>query len=154
MGVHDRQLPCAPFSAAESSALFRRHPGWFVAKYGRPKPCYRNWGKTIYGLDTTNPRVQQWLHETFTTLQRMGFSFFESDDLELVDERGRALLREAAALRGGRPPVTGLMEDDFCTVESRGRDDRPIRLAANLSESDRTFEGCTVAPRSSLLLGN
>ena len=275
----------APFSAAPSSEVFRRHPGWFVAEDGRPRPCYRNWGKPIFALDTTHPEAKQWLFETFAALRRMGFAYFKidflfaaamegarhapvspirayrqgldvirkavgvdfilgcgapllpsigfvdgmrvgedtapfwdprmsgiqgpnaytalknvilrsflhrrwwlndpdclllrekdirltfsekqlyarvcgvldnmlivSDDLELVDERGRSLLREAIALQGGRPRVAGLMEDDFYVLESMGRSDRAERLAANLSEAERSVAGRAVPPRSAVFL--
>jgi alpha-galactosidase len=71
----------APFSAAESSELFARHPGWMVAEEGKSKPCYRGWGKTIYALDTTHPEVKGWLQETFAALRRAGFSYLKIDFL-------------------------------------------------------------------------
>ncbi|MCK7579402.1 MAG: hypothetical protein MZV65_29225 [Chromatiales bacterium] len=37
----------------------------------------------------------------------------DSDDLELVDDRGRALLAEAVALKGGRPQVRGSSRTTF-----------------------------------------
>jgi len=71
----------APFSAAETSDLFARHPDWMVAEGGRPKPCYRGWGKTIYALDTTHPEVKRWLGETVSALRRAGFSYLKIDFL-------------------------------------------------------------------------
>ena len=71
----------APFSAAESSRLFVEHPDWMVAEGGRPKPCYRGWGRTIYALDTTRPEVKRWLSETFAALRRAGFSYLKIDFL-------------------------------------------------------------------------
>jgi alpha-galactosidase len=71
----------APFSAAETSELFARHPGWMVTEEGRPKPCYKGWGKTIYALDTTHPEVKEWLQETFAELRRAGFSYLKIDFL-------------------------------------------------------------------------
>ncbi|GEM_PF-809007 len=277
----------APFSAAETSVLFGRHPDWFVSEGGRPKPCYKGWGKTIYALDTTHPGALAWLEETIGAFRRMGYSYFkvdflfaaamqgrrhadvtpiqayrrgmeaihraagggfvlacgapllaslglcqgmrvgedtapfwdpaksglqgpnayialknpilrwfmhrrwwlndpdclllrekdieltygekalyarsaglldamliESDDLELVDGRGRDLLREAVSLKGGRPSVRGVLEDDFYLIESSGGPSGRRRYAANLSERPRTIEGQTVAPRSGLFLGS
>jgi len=43
----------------------------------------------------------------------------ESDDLELVEEQGRQLLRRAIALQGGRVNVEGLMGDDLYFIRSR-----------------------------------
>jgi len=71
----------APFSAAETSRLFAEHPGWMVADGGRPKPCYRGWGRTIYALDTTHPEVREWLDATFRGLRRAGFSYLKIDFL-------------------------------------------------------------------------
>jgi len=71
----------APFSAAETSRLFAEHPDWLVAEGGRPKPCYRGWGKAIYALDTTHPEVKRWLDATFRALRRAGFSYLKVDFL-------------------------------------------------------------------------
>jgi len=71
----------APFSAAETSELFARHPDWMVAEGGKPKPCYRGWGKTIYALDTTRPEVKAWLRETIAALRKAGFSYLKIDFL-------------------------------------------------------------------------
>ena len=85
----------APFSAAETSRLFAEHPDWMVAENGRPKPCYKGWGRTIYALDTTRPDVKRWLDTTFRTLRRAGFTYLKIDFLF------------AAAMRGERrKPVT------------------------------------------------
>ncbi|MCK7579403.1 MAG: alpha-galactosidase [Chromatiales bacterium] len=110
----------APFSASESSELFGRHPGWFVSEGGKPKPCYKNWKKTIYALDTTHPEALAWLSETIGALRGMGFTYFKHDFLfaaamqggrrENVTpiqayRRGLAALRDAAA--GGFVPACG-----------------------------------------------
>ncbi|MGZ5499242.1 MAG: glycoside hydrolase family 36 protein, partial [Candidatus Aminicenantales bacterium] len=71
----------APFSASETSRLFADHPGWMVSEGGRPKPCYKGWGKTIYALDTTHPEVKEWLEATFRALRSAGFSYFKIDFL-------------------------------------------------------------------------
>ncbi len=275
----------APFSASESSEIFRRHPDWFVRDGGRPKPCYRNWKKVIYALDTTHPEALAWLAETFRALRRMGFSYFkvdflfaaamegerfagltpiqayrrgmeavrraagsdfvlgcgapllpslglvdgmrvgedtapfwdsgmsgiagpnayialknpilrsfmhgrwwlndpdclllrekgthlaenerrlyalvcgaldamliESDDLALVDERGKALLREAAGLQGGRGRVENPMDEDFFVIASTGGRRGDFRLAANISDRSVTRDGILVPARSAIFL--
>jgi alpha-galactosidase len=71
----------APFSAAESSRLFAEHPDWMIAEGGKPKPCYRGWGRTIYALDTTHPDVKAWLASTFAALRKAGFDYFKIDFL-------------------------------------------------------------------------
>ncbi len=275
----------APFSASESSEIFHRHPDWFVRDGGRPKPCYRNWKKTIYALDTTHPEALAWLAGTFSALRRMGYSHFkidflfaaamegerfarltpiqayrrgmeairraagcdfvlgcgapllpslglvdgmrvgedtapfwdsgmsgiagpnayiaiknpilrsfmhgrwwlndpdclllrerdirlspsekrlyalacgaldamliESDDLELVDETGRALLREAVSLLGGKVRVPDPLAEDLYIIESRGGGRGDVRLAANLSDRSRLVDGLDLAPRSAAYL--
>jgi alpha-galactosidase len=85
----------APFSAAETSRLFAEHPDWMVSEAGRPKPCYKGWGRTIYALDTTHPEVKRWLDATFRALTKAGFAYLKIDFLF------------AAAMPGGRSkPVT------------------------------------------------
>jgi alpha-galactosidase len=275
----------APFSASETSKLFLSHPDWFVAEGGRPKPCYRNWKKTIYALDTTHPGAQTWLHRIFRRFRSLGYSYFkidflfaaamegdrfdavtpiqayrqgmsvirsaagddfvlgcgaplwpslglvdgmrvgedtapfwdagmsgiagpnafialknpilrafmnrcfwlndpdclllrrrdirltdnekqlyarvcgaldnmliQSDDLSLVDERGREWLREAAGLQGGRFRVQDVLSDDFYVIESRGGRAGDFRLAANISDRSRTIEGTIVPARSAVFL--
>ncbi len=71
----------APFSASGTSELFAEHPDWMVSEGGKPKPCYKGWGKTICALDTTHPEVKNWLHETVTALRRAGFSYLKIDFL-------------------------------------------------------------------------
>jgi len=275
----------APFSAAETSDLFRGHPDWMVREAGAPKVCYRNWGKRIYALDTTRPDVKGWLQETFSALRRMGFAYFkvdflfaaampgeraekatpiqayregmktirqavgdsfilgcgapllpsagfvegmrvgedtapswdpkrgafqgpnayyalknaitrfflhrrlwlndpdclllrsqginltpnerelyalavgaldnmiiESDDLALVDEGGRRLLKKAVALLGGRVSVRGLMNHDLYIIRSQGGPAGEVRLLANLSDHANQSGSVEVPPRSARLL--
>jgi len=71
----------APFSAAATSELFAKHPDWMVQEDGRPKLCYRGWGKPIYALDTTHPEVKAWLHDTFSKLRKAGFAYLKIDFL-------------------------------------------------------------------------
>jgi len=71
----------APFSAAATSELFAEHPDWMVQEDGRPKLCYRGWGKPIYALDTTHPEAKAWLHDTFSKLRKAGFAYLKIDFL-------------------------------------------------------------------------
>jgi alpha-galactosidase len=72
----------------------------------------------------------------------------ESDDLELVDDAGRALLAEAIGLKGGHVRVRQLLSDDFYLIDSWGGPAGIFRYAANLSDAVRTTGGRDVAPRS------
>jgi len=275
----------APFSAAETSELFQKHPDWMVQEDGAPKECYRNWGKKIYALDTTRPDVKEWLREIFSALRRMGFSYFkvdflfaaampgervqkgtpiqayregmkaireavgdgfilgcgapllpsagfvegmrvsedtalhwdarrgafqgpnayyalknsimrsflhrrlwlndpdclllrnrdisltpnerelyalaagaldnmifESDDLALVDNQGRGLLRKAVALQGGQVRARGLLGPDIYLITSQGGRAGEVRLIANLSDRSNEYQAIEVPPRSARLL--
>jgi len=72
----------APFSVAETSSLTAKHPEWLVKdESGVPVIAYRNWGKTIYALDTSHPDVLQWLKNLFTELKKAGFKYFKIDFL-------------------------------------------------------------------------
>jgi len=71
----------APFSAAETSAIFAAHPNWMVAEGGRPKFAHRSWNRAIHALDLTRPDVQAHLHELFRALKKAGFTYFKIDFL-------------------------------------------------------------------------
>ncbi len=58
----------------------------------------------------------------------------ESDDLALVDARGRALFEQALNLRGGRVRVRGVFADDLYRIESRGSPSGDHELLVNLGE--------------------
>jgi alpha-galactosidase len=94
----------APFSAAETSRLFAEHPDWMVQEGGRPKPCYKGWGRTIYALDTTHPEVQDWLDRTVRALRRAGFAYLKIDFLfaaAMAGERRRKRVTPIQAYREG-----------------------------------------------------
>jgi alpha-galactosidase len=76
----------------------------------------------------------------------------ESDDLALVDERGRRLLRKAVSLQGGRVSVRGLMDQDLYLIRSQGGPAGEVRLLANLSDRTHTLESVEVPPRSARFL--
>jgi alpha-galactosidase len=275
----------APFSAAESSGLLTKHPGWMVSEAGRPKFCHRSWNRAIHALDLTHPEARAHIHDLFRTLKKAGFDYFKidflfgaampggrkrnvtpiqayreglrtirravgdsfilgcgapllpsaglvdgmrigedtapywrtrpspfqgpnayfalknallrqfmhrrlwlndpdcvllrdreieltrnerelyaltagaldnmiiaSDNLTLVGNEGKRLLRRALKLRGGRARVLGLLEDDLYLVQSRGGPSGDAALAVNLSDRELACEGTKVAPRTGLFL--
>jgi alpha-galactosidase len=71
----------APFSAAETSDVFAKHPDWMVAEGGRPKFCHRSWNRTIHALDLTHPEVQAHIYDLFAALKKAGFEYFKIDFL-------------------------------------------------------------------------
>ena len=72
----------------------------------------------------------------------------DSDDLELVDERGKMLLQKAISLRGGKVKVHSLLDDDFYLIESKGSASGDFILAANLSDEARLYKGKSISARS------
>ncbi len=105
----------APFSAAESSRLFAEHPGWMVSENGRPKPCYRGWGQTVYALDTTRPEVKRWLAGTVRALRRAGFSYLKIDFLFAAAMPGTraAPVTPVQAYREGLRTIRGAAGREF-----------------------------------------
>lgn len=105
----------APFSAAETSELFAKHPDWMVAEDGRPKPCYRGWGKTIYALDTTHPEVKAWLEGTVAALRQAGFSYLKIDFLFAAAMPGTRRMRVTPiqAYREGMRAIRRAAGPDF-----------------------------------------
>ena len=86
-----------------------------VAEGGRPKPCYRGWGKTIYALDTTHPEVKTWLHDLRGAAEG-GLYYLKIDFLFAAAMPGSAAKRVTPiqAYREGmrvvrRPPGTGFV---------------------------------------------
>lgn len=72
----------APFSASETSSLFLKHKDWLVKDSGgKPKRAYRNWGKDIFSVDTTNPEARDFLRETMTRIRDAGFEYVKIDFL-------------------------------------------------------------------------
>ncbi|MCJ7484893.1 MAG: alpha-galactosidase, partial [Candidatus Aminicenantes bacterium] len=127
----------APFSAAVTSELFAKHPDWMVWEDGRPKLCYRGWGKSIYALDTTHPEAKAWLHETFTKLRKAGFTYLKIDFLF------------AAAMPGSRrkrvTPVQAYREGLAVVRRAAGRDfvlacGAPLLPSAGLVDGMRVGE--------------
>ena len=101
-----------PFSASESSRLFAEHPDWMVAGGdGRPKPCYKGWGKTVYALDATHPQALAWLASTIGSLRQAGFTYLKIDFL----------------FAGAMP---GVRRKDVTPIEAYRRGLRTIRRAA------------------------
>jgi alpha-galactosidase len=71
----------APFSAAETSEVLAKHPGWMVSEGGKPKFCHRSWNRSIHALDLTHPEARAHVHALFTALKKAGFDYFKIDFL-------------------------------------------------------------------------
>jgi alpha-galactosidase len=90
----------APLIALRSSALFRRHPDWFLRDAGgRLVSAGFNWGERVYALDTANPDVLLWLAGLMKRVRGWGFDYLKLDFLHagaLPGKRAGDLPREAA----------------------------------------------------------
>ena len=94
----------APLIAVRSSRLFRDHPDWFLRdERGRLVSAGFNWGEQLYGLDTTQPPVQDWLVQLMRRVRGWGFDYLKLDFLYgagLPAVRSRPATREAALREG------------------------------------------------------
>jgi len=72
----------------------------------------------------------------------------DSDDLSLVDEKGKRLLQKAIRLRGGKVKVHSLLDDDFYLIESKGSASGDFLLAVNLSDEAKLYKRKSIPARS------
>ncbi|MHC9539272.1 MAG: glycoside hydrolase family 36 protein [Vulcanimicrobiota bacterium] len=81
----------APFMVSPTSELFSEHPGWLIKdEKGKPAPLLDWKGKSVYGLDASNPEVCQWLHDIFTVMSReWGVELFKLDFLYFAALSGK-----------------------------------------------------------------
>jgi alpha-galactosidase len=96
----------APFTVAANSQLAHEHPDWLIHDAsGKPTFAGKNWGSELYGLDTSHPGAQVWLHNLFSTVTReWGFDYLKLDFLVAGAIRGRRYdprVTRAQALRDG-----------------------------------------------------
>lgn len=94
----------APLIAAESSRLFRDHPGWFLHDArGKFVSAGFNWGEHLFALDTTHPAVLDWLAALMKQVRAWGFDYLKLDFLyagALPGKRHTDMPREAAYRQG------------------------------------------------------
>jgi alpha-galactosidase len=76
----------------------------------------------------------------------------QSDDLTLVDEAGKGMLREAIRLRGGSATVENPGRGDLFIVTTREGPAGTRALAVNLADEPATVGGVTVPARSAIPL--
>ncbi len=71
----------APFSANESSEIYKNHPDWFLKVDEKPWKAGCNWGG-FYSLDIDNPCVVSYIREVFNTVFNVwGFDLVKLDFL-------------------------------------------------------------------------
>lgn len=71
----------APFSANQSSKIYKEHPDWFLKVDGNPWKAGCNWGG-FYSLDIDNPEVDSYIRKVFhTVFEEWGFDLVKLDFL-------------------------------------------------------------------------
>ncbi|GEM_PF-6203160 len=166
----------APFIAQQRSELFAKHPNWFLRRGNDFYSAGWNpfWLDTIRALDTSNPEVQRWLHETFSRLVEYGFTFFKLDYLYpaairarrfnnemgrfLAFKKGLEVIREAVGpditlLGCGAPlaPSIGIVDAMRVSVDIDVTWENPAWL--RLATGDTETTGLAPAIRNSLTRG-
>jgi len=96
----------APFSVRSNSRIYQEHPGWVIRdEAGAPVPGGDNWGGPFYGLDVTNPEVEEHLRSLFRTVVReWGYRYLKLDFIYCASLPGRRhdpRCTRAEALRRG-----------------------------------------------------
>jgi alpha-galactosidase len=76
----------------------------------------------------------------------------DSDNLALVGRTGKALFKQALALRGGRSRVLDILGDDLYRVETEGGPAGRRTLGVNLSDQSREIGGTEIGSRSAKFL--
>jgi alpha-galactosidase len=105
----------APFEIAERSSVYRQHKDWLVhnAK-GEPiqiTTAEEMPGEKIFVLDATNPRAQQFLRETYTTLVRdWGVKYIKLDFMDNTAIEGYYFRPDTTALEAQRIGLTVIRE--------------------------------------------
>ncbi len=108
----------APFAVEADSRLYAAHPDWAIAdEQGRPIVAWERQGVDVYGLDLTNPEVQDWLRSVLCTMSEdWGYRVFKVDfayAATLDGERHNPQMTRAQALRRGLEIVREAVDDKF-----------------------------------------
>jgi len=108
----------APFVVQESSELFRKHKRWLIHDEGGSLvSAGHNWDDNLYGLDCSNPEVQDWLRKVFNKIVNdWGFTFIKIDFLysaALVGEFHEKNLTRAQVYRRGLEIIRETVEERF-----------------------------------------
>lgn len=73
----------APFAVHEKSRLFRIHPRWILKDLkGEMIKMSEDQNGNLYALDGSNDDVKEYLAKVFSTLRKMGFTYYELDFLD------------------------------------------------------------------------
>jgi len=94
----------APLLVVPSSSVYRDHPDWLLKDdSGQPVSAGFNWGEPLFALDTTHPRVLDWLADLMRQVRAWGYGYAKLDFLyagALPGKRHTDLPREAAFRQG------------------------------------------------------
>ena len=90
----------APLIVCEGSAIAREHRDWLIrGASGAPVSAGFNWGRQLYGLDTTHPDARAWLSAFIREVRGWGYDYLKLDFLygaALSGLRHNPMPREAA----------------------------------------------------------
>lgn len=115
---HTPGIWVAPFAASAKSQLYAAHPDWaIVDEQGEPIVAWQHRGVDVYGLDLTNPEVQDWLRSTLHTMSDdWGYKVFKVDFAyvaALDGKRHNPQMTRAQALRQGLEIVREAVGESF-----------------------------------------
>ncbi len=109
----------APLLVTHTAKLFQDHPDWLLHdEQGRLVSAGFNWGKKLYGLDTTHPEALDWLASLMKKVRTWGFEYAKLDFLyagALPGKRHLDMPREAAYRNGLKVIREALGEAYFLT---------------------------------------
>lgn len=76
-------ISVSPFAAHEKSRVFRNHPRWILKDpEGNPIEMDSDQQGKIYALDGSHNDVQDYLSKVFGSFRKMGFTYFELNNLD------------------------------------------------------------------------
>ena len=72
----------APLIVVPSSSIYKEHPDWLLrSENGDPVNAGVNWNEKLYAMDTTHPKVLEWLTNLMREVREWGFDYIKLDFL-------------------------------------------------------------------------
>lgn len=106
----------APLIVVPSSKTFKNHRDWLIHdEKGNLVQAGVNWSEKLYALDTTHPKVLEWLTKLMKKVREWGFEYVKLDFLyagALPGKRYRNIPRETA-YRNGLETIRKALGDAF-----------------------------------------
>jgi alpha-galactosidase len=104
----------APFEVSNRSWVYENHPDWLVHNV-QGIPIYigtvGNSGERLFALDCTNPRAQEYLHQTYSTMvNAWGIRYFKLDFMDTSAIEGQYYRPNTTAMEAQRVGL-GIIRD-------------------------------------------